>query len=454
MKNKTILIFILFITVNLFGQKKLSFEFDYAQFAYDSTSNYVELYFSFDQTGLTLQKGDTSIITAGRIYLNIKDTLNSSIIDREFRASSQYKENSETKLLVTKMAVALKPGLYTIKIIAKDDNDTTKVKTIEEKIKVTLFLIDEIRVSDIQLARTIKTENVNPNSVFYKNTIEVFPNPAIVYTIGSPVVYYYAELYNLNKTNLKGDVHLVRYIYNSKGKELNKKTKIIKRDKSSIVEVGLFNMIKYPTDTYNLVLALIDSANNKVVYSNKRYFYYNPDFKDTTVTMVSQSGYLSSEFAVYTEEECDDIFEKSRYIATSREIEQYKKLDSINTKRDFLYRFWKARDLEPETEKFEFKDKYFAGIEYCNNKYGTFNKKGYKTDRGRVYLLLGEPDQVDMYPNETNMKPYEIWYYNRIEGGVLFIFGDLTGYNDYELLSSTKRGEIRDDNWQRRITTN
>ncbi|HPN39775.1 MAG TPA: hypothetical protein PL041_15365, partial [Melioribacteraceae bacterium] len=155
MKNKTILIFILFITVNLFGQKKLSFEFDYAQFAYDSTSNYVELYFSFDQTGLTLQKGDTSIITAGRIYLNIKDTLNSSIIDREFRASSQYKENSETKLLVTKMAVALKPGLYTIKIIAKDDNDTTKVKTIEEKIKVTLFLIDEIRVSDIQLARTI-----------------------------------------------------------------------------------------------------------------------------------------------------------------------------------------------------------------------------------------------------------------------------------------------------------
>jgi len=59
-----------------------------------------------------------------------------------------------------------------------------------------------------------------------------------------------------------------------------------------------------------------------------------------------------------------------------------------------------------------------------------------------------------MYPNETNMKPYEIWYYNRIEGGVLFIFGDLTGYNDYELLSSTKRGEIRDDNWQRRITTN
>ncbi len=454
MKKNTFILFFLFVSLSLFGQKKLNFEFDYAQFAYDSTSNYVELYFSFDQTGLTLQKGDSVNFNAGRIYLQIKDSLNNYLVNKEFRASSPYREEIESKLLITKMAFALKPGIYTVHIIGRDDVDTTKSKTIEEKIKVTLFLTNEFRISDIELARTIKTENVNPNSVFYKNTIEVIPNPAILYSAGSPVAYYYAELYNLNNTKVKKEFTLIRYLYNSKGKEINKKEKIVKRDKNSIVEVGLVNMIKYPTDTYNLVLALIDSVNNKVVFSNKRFFYYNPSFKDTTVATINQAGYLSSEFAVYTEEECDDLFEKSRYIASSREIEQYKKLDSVNTKRDFLFRFWKARDLEPETEKFEFKDKYFSGIEYCNNKYSTFNKKGYKTDRGRVYLLYGEPDQVDMYPNETNMKPYEIWYYNRVEGGVLFIFGDLTGYNDYELLSSTKRGEIRDDNWQRRITTN
>ncbi len=454
MKKISILLFSLLLSANIFGQKKLNFEFDFAQFAYDTSSNYVELYFSFDQTSLTLQKGDTVNYTVGRILLQIKDTLNNFIVNKEFRISSPFKDEMDSKLLVTKMAFALKPGVYQLNIVGKDDIDTTKIKSIDEKIKVTNLICKDIRLSDIELARTIRTENVNPNSVFYKNTIEVVPNPAIVYTSGSPVTYYYAELYNLNTANLNGDLTLVRYLYNSKGKEINKKNKIIKRDKNSIVEVGLINMIKYPTDTYNLVLALVDSANNKVVYSNKRYFYYNPNYKDTSVTVLSQSGYLSSEFAVYSEEECDDIFEKSRYIATSREIEQYKKLDSINTKRDFLYRFWKLRDLEPETEKFEFKDKYFAGVEYCNTKYGTFNKKGYKTDRGRVYLLYGEPDQVDMYPNETNMKPYEIWYYNQIEGGVLFIFGDLTGYNDYELLSSTKRGEIRDDTWQRRITTN
>ena len=67
MKKISILLFSLLLSVNIFGQKKLSFEFDFAQFAYDTTSNYVELYFSFDQTNLTLQKGDTVNYTVGRI---------------------------------------------------------------------------------------------------------------------------------------------------------------------------------------------------------------------------------------------------------------------------------------------------------------------------------------------------------------------------------------------------
>ena len=40
---------------------------------------------------------------------------------------------------------------------------------------------------------------------------------------------------------------------------------------------------------------------------------------------------------------------------------------------------------------------------------------------------------------------------HEIEGGVYFVFADLTGFSDYTLLHSTKRGELRDDNWQRRI---
>ena len=51
-----------------------------------------------------------------------------------------------------------------------------------------------------------------------------------------------------------------------------------------------------------------------------------------------------------------------------------------------------------------------------------------------------------------DMKPYEIWLYNDLQGGVSFDFADLYGFSDYLLLNSTARGEYKDDNWQSRIT--
>ena len=57
--------------------------------------------------------------------------------------------------------------------------------------------------------------------------------------------------------------------------------------------------------------------------------------------------------------------------------------------------------------------------------------------------------ETDVFICET--KPYEIWRYESIEGGVIFIFGDITGFSDYQLLHSTKRGELRDEYWVRRI---
>ncbi len=175
---------------------------------------------------------------------------------------------------------------------------------------------------------------------------------------------------------------------------------------------------------------------------------------DTISSGYANLGSLGSEFAVKTEEELDLMFDEAKYIATSKEVNQYKKLDSLSAKREFLYNFWQNRDTDPSTPQNEFKREYTQRLEVVNARFGAMNREGFQTDRGRVYLTYGEPDQLDRYPNEPNYKPYEIWFYNSIEGGVTFIFGDLTGFSGYELLHSTKRGEVRDDNWMRRISTN
>jgi len=208
---------------------------------------------------------------------------------------------------------------------------------------------------------------------------------------------------------------------------------------------------KLPTDTYTLVLSLIDSAANYGISSSKKFFVYNPsvEYVDTFKTQVS--NLVVGMFGVMSEEELDDFFAKSRYIASTMEIEKYENLTTDNAKAKFLTNFWKARDEDPSDNMNHYLKDYMRRIKESNIKYKALSREGWKTDRGRVYLVYGQPSEIDRYPNQTDTRPYEIWNYYDIEGGVQFIFGDITGFSDYMLLHSTKRGELRDDGWQRRI---
>ena len=110
------------------------------------------------------------------------------------------------------------------------------------------------------------------------------------------------------------------------------------------------------------------------------------------------------------------------------------------------------RDPDPSTPRNEAYQDYMARVKKSNDRYTSMGREGWKTDRGRVYLTYGEPSEIERFPNQTNTKPYEIWHYNDLEGGVIFVFADLTGFSQYTLVNSTLRGELRDDNWQNRIT--
>jgi GWxTD domain-containing protein len=190
---------------------------------------------------------------------------------------------------------------------------------------------------------------------------------------------------------------------------------------------------------------------NQAVTSSKKFFVYNPDVQVVDSIESSATSSISSMFGAMSEEEIDDLFMKSKYIATSEEIEKYKKLSNLEGKRTFMNEFWKRRDDNPYTPENEFFKEYLNRIEIANQRYGAMGRTGWKTDRGRVYLLYGEPTEIQRYPNQLDSRPYEIWQYNGIEGGVFFVFADLTGFSDYQLVHSTKRGEIRDDNWSNRI---
>ncbi len=154
-----------------------------------------------------------------------------------------------------------------------------------------------------------------------------------------------------------------------------------------------------------------------------------------------------------SEEECDDLFQKSRYISTAAEIRQYADLETLNAKREFLFNFWSERERTQQIDKAKLRRDYMKRIELSNERFGNIQRAGWKTDRGRVFITYGEPSEIERFPSQLDAKPYEIWHYNHLDGGVIFVFADLTGFSDFILLHSTLRGELRDENWHRKVSS-
>lgn len=457
MRNFLYLIGLVFIAASMRAQNELGFEFDYARFKYDSSSVYIEFYYDLNTNGMSIKKTDNVLLSEAIVHIEMKNIdTDTFFIYKDWKISTVIDEKAneqQSKNYTGVLGFVIPQGNYSLLIKAYDSGNPSFSKTIREKVLIVPFKDEKYSISDVQLASNIKKDGADPNSIFYKNTLEVIPNPSMVCTDRLPILFYYAELYNLKLDDPNTDFKLHKILFNSVGTKLYEQTKVIKQSENSFVEIGMINLSKYPTDSYNLVLSLVDSKTNQAYVSTKRFYYYNTKYIDTTSTRTMAKGMMGSEFAIFDDAECDKMFSQIKYIATQNEIDQYKKLDSLNAKREFLYNFWKQRDPDPSTPINEFKEDYMKRVEFANKNFGLYSKEGYLTDRGRVYLIYGEPDQRDFYPSESNLKPYEVWFYNQIEGGVSFIFGDVTGFGNYELLHSTKRGEVKDEYWQRRLST-
>ena len=452
MSKLSTIIFIFAFPVIVFAQK-INFEFDYAQFGYDSLSNYIEFYYSFGQSSLKYVDTDTADYVGGILHIEIIDsTTSEKIIDKHWIVNSEILDSTElNRNLIGILGFIINHGSYRLTITGLDANNPSDTRTISEFLFVVPFIKKSISLSDIQLASNIIPGSENTSSIFYKNTYEITPLPAALCGENQPILFYYTEVYNIKFSQFENDLRQDELVLNSKGQLVSSKSKRINKSVDSRVEVGKLNVYKFPTDTYTLILNLIDSVANYGVSSSKKFFVYNPSVLPVDTLEITTSPVLSTTFGSMSEEELDDLFTKSIYIASVPEQDKYEALTTVEAKREFMYTFWKARDENSSDERNQYFQEYLKRIAESNDRFTAAKKDGWKTDRGRVYLVYGPPTEIERYPNEIESKPYEIWRYESLEGGVVFVFGDITGYNDYQLLHSTKRGELRDDYWQRRI---
>jgi GWxTD domain-containing protein len=447
--------FLWFITISLTAQTKLRVDFDYARFNYDDSSSYLEIYYSFYQPELVINTNELDVESVkGQLSVTIIDQNTDSVfVDKDYQFSSSLNiADTSDKSLIGFIGFLLPFGSYSVSLVGMDGNQLTSMDSVNFIVEINEFPDDIYSVSDIELSGSIK-ESENTNSLFYKNTYEVIPNPGSIYGEPLPVIYFYSEIYNVDQSVSSENLKVEHILLNSQNKVFYRKAKLIPRKNPSVVEVGAINVSKAPSGVYMLVVAVSDTVLEKTMYSSKRIFVYNPSIVDTSVNILADQNVMSSEFASMSEEELEEIYNFSRYIATSAEISQWQKIKELEGKRVFLFNFWKARDNNINTPVNEEKRDYFQRVERANQQYSTMQKKGWRTDRGRVLLTYGHPSEIERYPNQVDSKPYEIWQYDQIDGGVIFIFADMTGFSDYQLIHSTHRNELRDENWARKVNT-
>jgi len=142
------------------------------------------------------------------------------------------------------------------------------------------------------------------------------------------------------------------------------------------------------------------------------------------------------------------VDEDVTYIITGEERQTWKRLTKDEERESFIENFWLRRDPTPDTIDNEYKDEHFEKIAYANEHYAS-GIPGWKTDRGRIYIMYGKPDEVESHPSggtydrpieegggTTSTFPFEIWRYRYIEGignEVLLEFVDPSMSGEYRM---------------------
>jgi len=167
---------------------------------------------------------------------------------------------------------------------------------------------------------------------------------------------------------------------------------------------------------------------------------------------LAQNQSQKNKLQALKQEESTDYFQKwlnedALYLITDEERAVFNKLTTTEEKEQFIEQFWQRRDPDTRTAVNEFKEEHYRRIAYANEWYGV-GTPGWKSDRGRIYIIHGPPNQVERHPaggpyvrppeeggGTTTVYPFEKWWYRHMEGlgAVELEFVDPSSTGEYRL---------------------
>ena len=446
-------------TVRAMAGTDLVAYFNYATFNIPAKGPYVETYISVFGNTVAYKKMPSGKFQA-QVEISMLFTQNDSIkASQKYILSSPEITDTSAKSTVNFVdlkRVSLKVGLYKLEISIRDKNRDQKPFTGTQDIIVS-FPGDRVTFSDIELVESYS--KTATQTVLTKNGIDIIPYTSNFYPDNLSKLSFYAEVYNAKALLGDSSKFVISYYIESyeQRKKLDKYSKF-SIQKSGPVNILLseFDITDLPTGNYNVVMEVRDKT-NALVTDRKVFFQrYNPHGKFDTQDISSLTVSNTFVASITSADTLRDYIRSLRPIATEGEklfMDNQLMGGSLELMQQFFLSFWVTRDNVTPEQSWK---RYHGEVVKVNKAFSTTAFRGYDTDRGRVWLQYGAPDQRTVVENEPNSYPYEIWQYYRLKpqnqtNKKFVFFNEDLASNDYKLMHSDARGEVYDANWQMKL---
>jgi GWxTD domain-containing protein len=334
---------------------------------------------------------------------------------------------------------AARPGRYTIDV-AVTDSATGRVS--RQRAEVEAYNATP-PASDMLLATSMRdaaaSDQPGPGEI-RKGTLLLLASGRPVLTPQQARLGYYLELYPQRPETL---TVAVRVKAEQGAQILATPGERIPVAAGGGVTRGMIDLAGLPPGNYRLEVVAAGAEDSIVRSAAFRMAGFETD------AAIAEAAPRQDVFASMTEPRLDTLYLPLVYLMTSEEQGAYTGL-TLEGKRRWLRVFWERRDPTPGTPANEAQEDFYRRIAEANRRYregGAAQIPGWRTDRGRVFIKYGAPDQVMSRPQAGNTRPYEVWKYSR--GRALkYVFLDQTLFGNYTLIWTDDRREASRPNWQ------
>jgi len=438
-------LFVSILFVLPFHIQALEFYANYASFRNTDSTSFVEYYLKIPITGLKLQKQQNGTFKTS-VLVNSFYLKGDSIM----RGFSYYLEtpplndsvNLSFAMLDLKRCV-LKQGYYRLNITINDEFDSSNISTVSFLID-TRFSTQILSFSDIMFADTIKKST--SNNKFSRNNNDIIPNVVDIFSEKQNYLYFYSEFYNAGKIISNDNIYAKYYICHD-SVVVNELQKLLSMKPLAINFLeGSLDISSLTEGEYQLVIEIFNKKNQKLAHTRVTFIKLgNNSSADKKQQFLNLFKFTNN----------SDLKQYLEYLTNISDREELNDAQLLKISSDssliveYLYTFWSKRNSEKPMKEWL---GYLRRIEDANRMFSSALQKGYLTDRGRVYVEYGPPNNVVESTDPSISYPYQIWQYYHLtnsQNNKKFVFFNHTGaLDEYELIHSTANGEISNPNWK------